>query len=92
MSNWVSSQADLVSAAEALTDRQRHILGELARGQRVDQIAAGLAISRVYTYATLREAKETLGATTTAGAVVASIVAGAVELPRPGDLVFPDVE
>ena len=77
---------DLRYAAAGLTDRQRHILGELARGRRVEWIAQELAISRVYTYTEIRAARETIGAPTTTGAVVASIMAGAVDMPGPDDL------
>ena len=77
---------DLRYAAAGLTDRQRHILGELARGRRVEGIAQELAISRVYTYTEIRAARDTLGAPTTTGAVVASIMAGAVDMPGPDDL------
>ena len=77
---------DLRDAAGALTDRQRHILGELARGRRVAWIADDLAISRVWTYSEIRAARDTLGAPTITGAVVASIMAGAVDMPGPDDL------
>jgi DNA-binding CsgD family transcriptional regulator len=77
---------DLRDAAAGLSDRQRHILGELARGRRVEWIAQELEISRVYAYTEIRAARETIGAPTTTGAVVASIMAGAVDMPGPDDL------
>lgn len=77
---------DLRDAAGALTDRQRRILGELARGRRVENIAHGLALSEAWTYSELRAARETLGAPTITGAVVASIMAGAIDMPAPDDL------
>ena len=82
----VTSADDLRDAAAGLSDRQRHILGELARGRRVEGIAQELAISKVYTYTEIRAARDTLGAPTITGAVVASIMAGAVPMPGPDDL------
>ena len=77
---------DLRDAGAGLTDRQCYIVVERCRGPRVAWIAHDLAISRVWTYSELRAARETLGAPTTTGAVVASIMAGAVDMPGPDDL------
>ena len=73
---------DLAYATEALTDRQRAMLGGLARGQRVKDIAGDLGISPIWAYHLLSEARDVLAAPTITGAVVAALRVGVIDFPE----------
>jgi DNA-binding CsgD family transcriptional regulator len=73
---------DLAYAAEALTEKQRYILGGLARGEKVATVAADLGISRPGAYSMLNAARDILEAPTITGAVVAALRVGVIDFPE----------